>query len=680
MSPLFRRLAALVALAGLAAIATAVIASSTPPAGADEATSSPQHSVLYLRVPHALPLFGTEHMLKARITYHGDTAQAATVTFRYRHTDGTGAIGSPHHIQLVPGQTTVVEQSWTPGATGQYTIITRLQPHEPDRWAAPRVATQTVTVVKRPLHFHYWDSNPDLACITAAMVNEQEILDYWADRGVIALQWAGGICDLSKRGGISNADNNTLDSIAQNWVNPYREGFPGIVIDEFGSGGEVNQFLGRALVKARELEPKSYFAVYCVSVGDAQVVESLRHAADLVLVEAYEGRAAYAYSWIKGRTQTAVDRGLANKTLVALGIGDSWISTAQELRRQLHFTRYTFPEMPGVAFFGSNRALTPALNELLRQFYIGPVLRVATSPEDGACRVEVRNIGTADASSAQVHLQTEDQPPKTIELHVPPLAVNRTYVARIAEQHAQPITEYRERCPILGPPLLWDKEPPQMRPNATTPWPTPGAVTIAAADSFDAEPPLEFEYDTSGKEGYDGNVSAASYALPPTHSRACELRFDLRLVRNSFYGGISLALEDHNGQSQAKLRLWRSDHQPGVYMTVSLCNDDGVTAHESPALIIAPDTGYRIKLVYHPQGYVRFAISDESGTPLWDTGEIPTYGPMQFDRLRFGVESGDGCSLEWNDQQRAMFLRGMSPNSSYVISGYLDNVEFIVFQ
>ena len=663
----FTALATVLCFPVIATVASALLGAS---AVADEVAPSVQQSAVRLCVPQALPLFGVEQTLRARITYHGDTAQAATVTFRYRHTDGTGEMGGPHHIQLVPGQTTVVEQPWTPGATGQYTITMRLQPQEPDCWMAPRVATQTVTVVKRPLHFHYWDADPNLAYITAAMMNNAEALDYWADRGIIALRWAG--VD-------QYAENNTLDSMAQaqGWVWAYRNGFPGVVIDEWGN--QFGQFLGQALIKARELEPQSYFAVYCIAVGDG-MAEGLRRAADLVLVETYQGSAAYAYDRIKARTQGAVDNGLANKTLAALGIDGYGITTAQELCRQLHFTRYTFPEMPGAAFFGSMRALTPALNELLGQFYIGPVLRVATSPEDGTCRVEVRNIGAADAPSAQVQLQTEDEPRQTIQLHVPPLAVGRTYIVRIAAQHAQPITEYRESCPILGPPLLWDKEPPQLRPNATGQWPTPGPVTITVAESFDTQPPLEFEYDTSGKEGYDGNVCAASYALPPTHSRACELRFDLQLVRDGFYGGFSLALEDQTGQSQVKLSLGRGDHQPGVYMAVGLCNDDGVGAHESPALIIAPNTNYRIKLLYHPRGYVRLAICDESGTPLWDTGEIPAHGPMQFDRLRFGVAPGDGCSLEWNDQHQAMFLQGMVPNSPYVISGYLDSVEFTVFQ
>jgi hypothetical protein len=316
---------------------------------------------------------------------------------------------------------------------------------------------------------------------------------------------------------------------------------------------------------------------------------------------------------------------------------------------------------------------------LLRQFYIGPVLRVAISPEGDGC-LEVRNIGAADAPATQVYLQTQDQSPETIGVHVPPLAVDHTYTTRLAEPHVQPVTEYREPCPILGPPLLWDEEPAEFRPNASAPWPTQGATVQTLQARFDEEPDLELEYDTSGKEGYDGNVCAASYGLPPTDGRACELRLDLQLVHDAFYGGISLALEDQDGQSQVKLSLGRGDYQPGVYMMVSLCNHAGVEVHESVPLVIARDTDYCIKLVYHPQGYVRLTLQGDSGTQLWDTGEIPTYGPMTFDRLRFGVKPGDGCAIEWDDRQQAMFLRGMHPSSAYVIAGYVDNVECGVFQ
>jgi len=651
-------------------VASLTIMCSVIAVGQNEANSADQQSVLQLRVPHALPLVNAEQILIVRINHQGHKPLSATLSLRYRRDSKSGNIGHSHHIQLLPGQATVVEQPWTPRATGQYTLTTRLQPHEPDRWAAPRVATQTVTVVKRPFYFHYWDADPDLAYITACMMNNEEKVDYWTNRGVTALRWAGGLC---------YAEDNTVDSMAEGWVNAYRNDFPGVVIDEFGSGGELDEFLGEALIKADKLEPDNYLAVYCVSVGGEQMAEGLRAAADLVLVEAYQSSAVYGYAGIRARTQSAVDNGLADRTVVALGIDGYGITTAQELRRQLHFTRYTFPEMPGVAFFGSMRALTPTLNELLGQFYIGPVLRVAATPEDGAWRVEVCNIGGTHAPTTSIRLQTGKDNPQINELAVPALAVGEVHSVYIASENVRPVSEYRDDHVVLGPPRLWDEEPAELRPNASTQWPRGVATAQTLQETFDDEPPIELEYDTSGKEGYDGNVSAATYPLPASQGGSCELRFDLQLVRDWYYGGIWVALNEQQGESQVKLALGRGDHQPGVYITVLVHNSDGVDVHESIPMILKPEVGYHVKLCYQQSSYVRAAILADNGAKLWDTGEIPTYGGMQFDELRFGVKSGDGCSLEWNDQHRAMFLRGMSPNSRYVISGYLDNVEFTSF-
>ena len=73
-------------------------------------------------------------------------------------------------------------------------------------------------------------------------MNDSLLLDYWSDRGVLSVPWAGGICCLA----------GTVEEMAQGWVGAYREGFAGVTIDEFGS--QAGQFLGDALIRARELE------------------------------------------------------------------------------------------------------------------------------------------------------------------------------------------------------------------------------------------------------------------------------------------------------------------------------------------------------------------------------------------------------------------------------------------
>ena len=97
---------------------------------------------LSLRVPQTFPLFAAEQSLQARIIHHGGASQADTVTFRYLHAAGSGDIGTPHAVQLVPGQTALVEQPWTPDATGPHTLTTELQYQEPGGGTADASPTQ----------------------------------------------------------------------------------------------------------------------------------------------------------------------------------------------------------------------------------------------------------------------------------------------------------------------------------------------------------------------------------------------------------------------------------------------------------------------------------------------------------------------------------------------------------
>ena len=333
--------------------------------------------------------------------------------------------------------------------------------------------------------------------------------------------------------------------------------------------------------------------------------------------------------------------------------------------------------MPGIAFFTGLEELIPVLNRLIRQFYIDPVLQVKRL-ESG--KLSVENIGGMDASPTRIPVLIGRDNPVAAEAAVPALAVGASTTVGAAGQSLQPVTEYREGCFILGPPQLWDKEPPEFRPNATTQWPVAGPIAASIRKTFDTAPDLSFEYDDSGKEGDDGNVTAASCPIPATNGRACELEFDLSPVSTYFYGNISVGLLAKEGQSQLNLNLSRGDHEPGVYMQVSARNCQDVSVHERVALIIEPQKTYKIKVRYMPTGYMRVALLDEAGEKLWDTGEIPTYGEMQFDQIRFGIESGDGCQLRWDEQKQAMFLRGMWSDSSDVISGYVDNIGLDIFK
>ena len=632
----------------------------------------PPRITLRLAVPRALPMVDREQLLVARLESREENAREVTVSFHWSGTASGGQIGADRRVKLVPGAAEVaVSQPWTPKQTGRHVLTARIEPTGKEQSSGPREATQTVTVVKRRLHFHYWDVHPSLEYITEGMVNDKDQLGYWADRGVIAQRWAGGKVAHAKWG------KKTPGQLAEYWVGPFRDGWPGVVIDEFMAGGDGDEVLGRGLIEARKLEPKMYLAPYTVTVSGQQKVRGFREAADRVLIEAYEGHAGYAYSRILNRCKPAAESGLVQKAIVALGIGealgkgDCAITTPQELRRQLHFTRYNFPNMPGVAFFSGMKPLYPALNELLRRFYIGPVLR-AEVLESG--RVRIENIGGDDAPAARVKIRAGAQAAKIMEIDVPPLEAGAQRVVSVAGEALRPVTEYGSGCMILGPPLPWDKEPAEYRPNATAEWPAAGPIAASVKEAFDTQPQLELAYDTSGKKGYDGNVSSASYPIPPTERRACQLQFDLHSIDTRHYGSISVGLVEEDGKSRLNLSLYRGDYEPGAYLQVSLVNLDGLLVNERIGLIIEPKRTYRLKARYEPAGYVRVAILDDSGQKLWDTGEIPTFGEMTFDRVGFGIRSGEGSALEWDPQRKAMLLRG-TIGPQYVTSGNVDNLE-----
>ncbi len=642
----------------------------------ERGTKSGTAMTLRLAVARALPVVGEGLELTGRIGYRGQVSQEAEMRFSYRTGQQEVPLGEAQRITLSPGgEEIVVRQNWTPEHTGDYTLLVRLLGDGTAPSDISQTAKQTITVVGRRLHLHYWEAHPILKYITEGRVSEKDQLAYWTDRGVVGQRWRGG------KWAYERAQKRTEESLGDYWAEPYREGWPGIVIDEFTSSEELNEILGRGLLAARKEEPNVYLAVYTTGWGGQDQLRSFREAADRVLIEVYDTDATYGYNRILKRCRPAQENGLGDKALAVLGIGEALgaevcaITTPQELRRQLHFTRYHYPAMPGVAFFSRMEPLYPALNDQIRHFYINPVLRVEEL-ENGQFRIE--NIGSDRSPATQVKLRAKDKRGQTIECDVPSLAIGQQHLTSAADRKLQAVTEYRPDCYVLGPPALWDQEPAEFRPNAKAPWPGLGQVFSRVEETFDARPPLQIEYDTSGIEGYEGNVTAASYAIPATQRRACELRFDLHPVRTGFYGKIHIGLLERGGKSQLDLSLYRGDYQAGVYVQVTVKNVNGLTVKERLAQVVESGRTYHLKARYEPQGYVRVAIVDQGRKVLWDTGEIPTYGEVTFDQVRFGVRSGRGSKLEWDRTRKAMLLCGTT-SPDYMLSAYVDNVEVDCF-
>ena len=656
---------------------------------AKQAGTQSEPITLALRVPRALPIVGTEQALVARLG--GDLASAveATVSFRWNSDEAQGQLGS-HPIEWKPKATeAVVSQPWTPEKAGRYVLTARVQFPEGGQGSGPLEATQTVTAVKRSLHFHYYHINPSLDYVTGGVV-KNETFTYWMDRGIVVQNWQPGVWGYND-GGIK-----TAEAFANAWVGPYRAGWPGIAIDEFYTSRketrEVDTLLCNALLKARELEPEMFIAAYTTGASADYKIRAFREAADLVLLETYKRNASRGFPEIRDRCDTAVQGGLEDKLLACLALGRSlsWklqpaaaqccITTPRELRRQLHFVRYRYPNMPGVAFFGNMEPLYPDLNETIRRFYIGPVLRVEVL-DSGTVRIE--NIGADDAPAVKVRLREGEAAAERM-IDVPPLDVGEHRLMPAPGNDLLPLTEYSGDCLILGPPLLWDREPAGHRPDATADWPAVGRAASEFRGGFDTEPKLDISHYTLGKtlrgRAFTKSYASARYALAATEGLACRLEFDLETAATGRDGSLTMEMSSKDEESRLGLTLHRGKDEPGAYFEVVITNPGGVMVTERIAQKIEPETNYRLRAEYHPEGFARVAVLDPAGERLWDTGEIPTYGKMTFDHMNFIVSDREQSTVTWDSERKALFMRDAAQDPGSVLSVYVDNLRVTSFK
>ncbi len=612
---------------------------------------------LKCRVSAALPVVGRKQTATARLLNPPADLGDAEILFQVTHDGRTVPLGPARRVAFKPGETPAqASVDWTPTSTGEHLVEVVLTV---GRNRPQLTASQEVTVVRRPLHFHYWDMNPSLKYVTEGLVQKEEPLEYWTDRGAVGQRWVGGIWAVKTR------KLDTVEKLAEGWTS--RE-WPGIVIDEFGSPGEVDRLLAAALIETRKRMPGLYLAPYAISPSP-ESFEAFRTAADRVLVECYCPHGAYGYKRIESRTSIARKNGFMEKTLTVLGIGNALgkdsptITTPVELRRQLHFLRYRFPEMSGVAFFSGFRPLYPALNEAIHRFYILPVLRVEPTSQG---QIKIENIGADDAEPASVSFQEGD---RIVAVDVPRLAVGASTEVACPEE-GRILTEFRENHTVLGPPLLWKYEPESDRPGASPPWPTTDGMVTVLEESFDTDSAL-LAPSESFQSDDDKPAPSVEASFSETNGKPLELSFDLEMVHAGSYGGFEVGLFKEGGPERMAIQFYRGDHEPAVYAGVSIKNSDGILVAERLALGLVSGGRYHFRCFFDGQDQLRLGIWDDSGTKLWDTGTLPTYGEFTADRLRISARAGEGSVVKWDGERKCLLIRG-EMNSTYFSEGQLD--------
>lgn len=621
---------------------------------------------LKCRVSAALPVVGQKQTVTARLVSPPADLGEAEILFQLTHDGRTVALGPARRAGVNLGDTPAAEASvdWTPSSTGEHRVEVVLKTGGSDPQLS---ASQGVTVVRRPLHFHYWDMDPSLKYVTEGLVQKPEPLAYWTDRGAICQRWVGGIW------AVKTQKVDTAEKLAERWTS---KEWPGIVIDEFGSPGDVDRLLADALIETRKRMPGLYLAPYAICPSP-ESFEAFRTVADRVLVECYCPHGASGYDRIENRTKIARENGFMEKTLTVLGIGNALgkdsptITTPVELRRQLHFLRYRFPEMSGAAFFSGFRPLYPALNDAIHRFYILPVLRVEPASEG---RMRIENIGADDAETTSVSVQAGD---RIVAVDVPRLAVGESTEVACPEK-GRILTEFREDCTVLGPPLLWGEEPESDRPGTSLPWPATDAMATVLDESFDTDS-TRLVPQPSAEGGDQKPAPSVEASFPEIAGRRLELSFDLDMVHAGFYGGFEIGLIKEGGPDRVAIQFYRGDYEPAVFAGLSVKNSEGILVAERLALRFLSKTHYHLRCCFDGEGQVRLGIWDDSGTKLWDTGTIPTYGPLAVDRLRISTRAGEKSFIKWDETEKALNLRG-EMNSTYFSEGKVDNVRVLVVE
>lgn len=645
--------------------------------GAEEQRPAPQ---LLVGVERSLPVRGQPCRLWAEIEPGGEGVQftAAEVEFAVQWAGEEPTSLSRKSVAWTTEETSGrTEVSWRPERLGPARISARatlaMEEGDPVRLTASPVE---VFVTRRKLHFNCWACAEGQRYVTSVMDNSEEgnSPQRWRRRGVLPLVWKGGHW-LWQQAGF-----NQPEKIAENWLS-VPAGRGGVMIDEFGGGGEVDEQLGQALLLTRQQAPELFLAPYCVGVAGAKMVEGFHHS-DLILVETYTS------DWrgdgtITGRWRSAAEAGLAEKSIAVLGVGHQWTTTEKELRRIFQMVRATCPEMPGIGFFPEvPPRLAQAVDAAIEDYFLRPV--VSVSVREGTA--VIRNVGETPAVGVKIaFLDAEKkrlngekklarlEPWAAEEIPLPPGAAGAAVVPA------------PERYTALDyvPPL--EQPPPDAQAREAALAFRQRVLSGQALDPLEHAAEMRIDRSDAQHEnpGYHHNISAATIPLPASQGRPVALAFDLRLGRAWFYGGNSVSLA---GQGILSLGWSHGDHDAGLSgdqprPALSFTGTDGYTVQEVPTMGFRQGQTYHVLLAYDGREAVRAIVTDEADDLLWDSGPLPAEGGFTCHELRFGVGAFQGSDIRYDPGKREVFLRGVSGGpipSPYVLESTLSNFRLVL--
>ncbi|MFC1678025.1 hypothetical protein ACFL3G_13325, partial [Planctomycetota bacterium] len=324
---------------------------------------------IVMAAPDLLPEISKAIRLEVDSFYLPDDAN--DVTF-YRTDPNGSSFSIGTHNQTPP-----VYVDWTPGITGEHKLFAQVGDVNSDE--------VTVFVPNQFTHFNFWGSDRDAKWVSSYfLIDSPSNSLYRLRRGTFPLAymygqaWSG---PQDEPNYVAYWESDTL----------YPDRSKGIMIDEFGGGGALDDLMGRALSTVRANDANIFIAAYSVSVptSPSDQADGLADA-NVAMIESYAVDWRF-YANKFSRYEDAVTAGLEDNALPCIAWGDTYASTVKEMEQQFNYIRENYPNAPGIAFYGSaSEAQRNAIDDMIYDYFLGPACRFV----DGGSTTTVYNEGS----------------------------------------------------------------------------------------------------------------------------------------------------------------------------------------------------------------------------------------------------------------------------------------------
>ena len=483
-------------------------------------------------------------------------------------------------------------------------------------------------------------------------------------QGIRTLKWVWGGAHL-------DSASLTSEEWAQMWIDDALSvNHSGFVIDEFGTGSEYDQTMGKGISLVKEKAPDIFKAAYSVALSGDDMIAGFRDA-DLVIAETYtvDWR---NYGTFNNRYQSFIDAGVQDHGVAAIDLSSGIYN--EELRQQIAYVRTQFPDMPGLDFF-SNPPTTKiwrSIDQAIWDFYLRAALLIVNN--EGT--FTLRNLGALEAKDISIEYFDENNISISTELiasvlgnqqHtliLPPDAI----IAKIIPNEAT-YTTIDYQSPLEKPPITTEASSKALN------WVNGLHITDKVVKPLESTPDLTVTQETN-EDPRKLNIILDDYK----ENELLTVSFNLTFSRIWFYGSIEVNIEDDN--NKMGISFLHGDVDSDIpngeaRARFKFRNSSGRTGYTStPGL--ASDQNYKVVMHYDPEQAIIRNLIFHDDELISDSGYIEVDSSFSFDRLSIVMDKNANSNINWQDDDSATnAINIISGGSPYILETVLSDLKVI---